>query len=93
MRPCARLPCWVRPTTGTTRAPSTELGYAIERGAVGATCNPPIVVEVLGKERDYWVPRVLELVAANPTWSEVELTWAIYRGDGRPRRGGPAAGL
>ncbi len=54
-----------------------ELSYAIERGAVGATCNPPIVVEVLRKERDHWVSRVQELAAANPTWSEVELAWAI----------------
>ena len=54
-----------------------ELGYAIERGAVGATSNPPIVVEVLRKERDHWVSRVQELAAANPAWSEVELAWAI----------------
>lgn len=54
-----------------------ELRYAIARGAVGATCNPSIVVEVLGKERDYWQPRVLELAGANPTWSETDLTWAI----------------
>ena len=55
----------------------SELAYAIERGATGATSNPPIVLEVLSKEKDHWVPRVRELVAANPSWSEVELTWAI----------------
>jgi len=54
-----------------------ELGYAIDRGAVGATCNPPIVVEVLRKERDHWVSRIQDLAAANPAWSEVELAWAI----------------
>ncbi len=54
-----------------------ELKYAIERGAVGATSNPPIVLEVLGKEKQIWVPRVRQLAAENPTWSEVELTWAI----------------
>jgi transaldolase len=54
-----------------------ELGYAIERGATGATSNPTIVLDVLGKEKVHWVPRVLELAAANRTWSEVELTWAI----------------
>jgi transaldolase len=54
-----------------------ELAYAIERGATGATSNPTIVHEVLFKEKEHWVPRVRELAAANPTWSEVELTWAL----------------
>ena len=31
-----------------------ELTYAIERGAVGATTNPTIVGEVLGKEMALW---------------------------------------
>jgi transaldolase len=54
-----------------------ELRYAIERGAVGATSNPSIVLEVLKKERDHWVPRVLALAAENPSWTEADLTWAI----------------
>jgi transaldolase len=54
-----------------------ELAYAVERGATGATSNPSIVLEVMKKEKGHWVPRVHELAAANPTWSEVELTWAI----------------
>ena len=54
-----------------------ELTYAIERGATGATSNPSIVLEVIGKERAYWAPRVRELAAQNPTWSEVDLSWAI----------------
>jgi transaldolase len=54
-----------------------ELTYAIERGATGATSNPSIVLDVMKKEKAHWVPRVHELAAANPTWSEVELTWAI----------------
>ncbi len=54
-----------------------ELRYAIERGAVGGTTNPPIVLEVLGKERPYWVPRVREMAAVHPAWTEVELTWAL----------------
>ena len=56
---------------------SDELVYAVERGAVGATSNPPIVLEVLGKERSHWVPRIRELAGLNPSWSEVELTWAL----------------
>ncbi len=54
-----------------------ELAYAVERGATGATSNPSIVLEVLHKEQAHWVPRVHETAAANPSWSEVELTWAI----------------
>ena len=54
-----------------------ELAYAVARGASGATSNPSIVLEVLKKEADHWVPRVHELAAANPDWSELDLTWAI----------------
>jgi len=54
-----------------------ELAYAVERGGTGATSNPVIVVEVMKKEKDHWVPRVREMAATNPTWSEVELTWAL----------------
>ncbi len=54
-----------------------ELEYAVARGATGGTSNPAIVGEVMKKERDHWAPRVRELAAASPTWSEVELTWAL----------------
>ena len=54
-----------------------ELAYAIERGATGATSNPVIVGEVMKKEREHWTPRVGEITAAHPTWSEVEITWAL----------------
>jgi transaldolase len=54
-----------------------ELAYAVERGATGATSNPSIVLDVMKRENAYWVPRVHELAAANPAWTEVELTWAI----------------
>ncbi len=54
-----------------------ELTYAVERGATGATSNPSIVLEVMKKEKGHWLPRVHELAAANSSWTEVELTWAI----------------
>ena len=54
-----------------------ELGYAVERGGTGATSNPVIVTEVMKKEKDHWAPRVREMFVENPTWSEVELTWAL----------------
>lgn len=54
-----------------------ELAYAVERGAVGATSNPSIVLEVMQKERTHWTERVLALRAEHPTWTEEVLTWAI----------------
>jgi transaldolase len=54
-----------------------ELEYAVARGATGATSNPSIVLEVLGKEGTHWLPRIRELAEAHPSWSEVDLTWAL----------------
>ena len=54
-----------------------ELAYAVARGATGATSNPSIVLEVLRKERSYWTPRIAELAAANPSWTEAAITWAV----------------
>lgn len=55
-----------------------ELAYAIENGAVGATSNPTIVLNVLKQELPFWKPRILEIIEENPTWSEVEVTWKIF---------------
>jgi transaldolase len=55
-----------------------ELEYAIARGAVGATSNPPITLEVLRKEPDRWKARARELHEAFPTWSETQVTGQIY---------------
>jgi len=54
-----------------------ELTYAIDNGAVGATTNPTIVVNVLKKEMHLWKDRVFQMIDENPTWSEVELTWKL----------------
>ncbi len=54
-----------------------ELDYAVTRGATGATSNPSIVLEVLGKERAYWIPRIGQLAAAHPSWTETDITWAV----------------
>ena len=52
-----------------------ELAYAIERGAVGATTNPTIVGEVLGKEMGLWREWIEREAAATTT--EDELAWAL----------------
>lgn len=54
-----------------------ELTYAVARGATGATSNPSIVLEVMRKERTHWTDRVRDLAAGHPSWTEVELTWAV----------------
>jgi len=54
-----------------------ELIEAIEHGAVGATSNPTIVGEVLKKEWDTWAPRVRVIHAAEPTLTDVEVTWRV----------------
>lgn len=54
-----------------------ELTYALEHGAVGATSNPIIVLAVLKKEMHLWKARIQQLIAENPTWSEIEVAWKV----------------
>jgi transaldolase len=54
-----------------------DLPYAMEHGATGATSNPPIVLGIVRAEAAIWRTRVRELAAANPTWGEVETSWAL----------------
>lgn len=56
-----------------------ELSYSIEHGAVGATCNPVIVVSVLKKEMATWKPRIQSLLRECPTATEHEIGWQIVR--------------
>lgn len=58
-------------------AASQELNYAIAHGAVGATCNPVIVVEVLKKEMSVWKERIDELIRSMPTATEHDIAWRI----------------
>ena len=54
-----------------------ELEYAIGFGAVGATANPTIVVDVWKKDPDRWASRVRQHSTQQPDWSERELAWGI----------------
>lgn len=54
-----------------------ELTYAIERGAVGATTNPNIVLNVLKKEMHLWHDRIREIIIENPAWSEADVAWKL----------------
>ncbi len=58
---------------------SSELRYAINRGATGATSNPVICLTVLKQEWDTWQPVLQSLVAEYPGWSETQIAWELYR--------------
>jgi transaldolase len=54
-----------------------ELEYALEHGAVGATTNPVIVVDVLKKDYQSWGQRIHGLIAERPAADEDEIAWAL----------------
>ena len=54
-----------------------ELEYAIGHGAVGATTNPTIVLQLLKKELPAWEKRIQAMVLGNPSWDEARLTWRL----------------
>src|ERR1700734_89114 len=55
----------------------SELSYSIEHGAVGATCNPVIVLDVLKKEAHLWNDRIRALAVELPTATEEEIGWKL----------------
>ena len=57
----------------------SELKYSLENGAVGATCNPVIVVGVLKKELDVWKGRIQSLASQFPAATEGEIAWQLVR--------------
>jgi transaldolase len=54
-----------------------ELTYSIEHGAVGATCNPVIVLYVLKKEMHLWKDRIYSLIKEMPEATEDEIGWKL----------------
>ena len=56
-----------------------ELTYSMDHGAVGATCNPVIVLGVLKKEMNLWKDRISALIREMPTATEDQLSWQIVR--------------
>ena len=54
-----------------------ELEYAISYGAVGATANPTIVMDVWKQEPAHWRERVTALARERPDATEIDLAWAI----------------
>jgi transaldolase len=56
-----------------------ELTYAIEQGAVGATCNPVIVLEVLKKEMHLWKDQIQQLIRDMPSATEDQIAWKLVQ--------------
>jgi transaldolase len=54
-----------------------ELEYALSYGAVGATCNPTIVVDVWNKDAARWRARTAELARQHPTAPVTDLAWMV----------------
>jgi len=54
-----------------------ELNYSIEHGAVGATCNPVIVGDVLKKEMPLWKDRIRGLIEEMPFATEDQIAWRV----------------
>jgi transaldolase len=54
-----------------------ELKYAIENGAVGATCNPVIAVSILKKHIAEWRLRIEALMRELPGATEDQIGWKL----------------
>jgi transaldolase len=54
-----------------------ELSYAIDNGAVGATCNPVIAVTILKKHIAEWRPRIESLLREMPGATEDQVGWKL----------------
>jgi transaldolase len=56
-----------------------ELTYSMEHGAVGATCNPVIVLGVLKKEMEFWKNRIQAIIEQDPTADEDKISWQLVQ--------------
>ena len=56
-----------------------ELTYSVEHGAVGATCNPVIVLGVIKKEMPLWRDRIQALIQERSKATEDEIAWQLVR--------------
>ncbi|HEY1420740.1 MAG TPA: transaldolase family protein [Candidatus Dormibacteraeota bacterium] len=54
-----------------------ELQYAIDNGAVGATCNPVIAAGILKKHLAEWRPRIEALLRDMPGATEDQIGWKL----------------
>jgi transaldolase len=55
-----------------------EIREAIAQGAVSATSNPFLVLEVIKRDRAAWQQVARDIRASRPTMTVTELAWALY---------------
>jgi transaldolase len=58
-------------------ASTSELTYSIDNGAVGATCNPVIVLSVVRQEMSQWAPVLAQLIESHPSATEDQIGWML----------------
>jgi len=68
-------------------AARAELEYSLAHGAVGATCNPVIVLDVLKKEMPEWRPHIETLAREHPRATEGEIAWRLVEDISAARAG------
>lgn len=56
-----------------------EMTYALANGAVGCTCNPVIILDVLERELPLWEHELISLIHDAPEATEDELAWRFVR--------------
>ena len=76
-RPLYRTTCTTPTDYWNDSCSTAELEYAIRGGAVGATTNPSIVLNVLKKEHAAWKGLLAEIIETHPTWSEDRIAWKL----------------
>ena len=54
-----------------------ELTFALDHGAVGATCNPVIAHTILKTQLAQWAPRIAATAGAQPAATEEDIAWTI----------------
>jgi transaldolase len=55
----------------------SELTYSLSHGAVGATCNPVIVLDTLKQEPQLWNHRIRALAVEMPGATEEQIGWRL----------------
>lgn len=56
-----------------------EMNYALDNGAVGCTCNPVIILNVLKTELQIWEQEIIRMIEDYPLETEDELVWRLVK--------------
>lgn len=83
--PLHEMTCTTPTCLWNDSATLSELTYSLEHGAVGATCNPVIVLDALKKETHLWNARIKQMAEERPTATEDEIGWAVVEEISRTR--------